>query len=110
MSKFDDISEVLEGPVGWIVVIGLGAIILYVGIKAIDTEIGNGVDSVSAAIKQDMQKVSCWWNNSCMLTSLVSGGKSNACITQYLACQSMGAAACVAAANASSCPLCGGAC
>lgn len=100
MTKLDDLAETLDGPVGWIVV-GVAALVaLYLGVKAID----NGISNVNTAVSDDIKKASCWFNNACLLTCLISGGKSTQCIGKYLTC------GCAARATASGCPLCGSAC
>lgn len=80
MSKWDDVSEVLEGPVGWVVVVAVGAIVLYVGIKAIDDElekewaafqdwlkgipgsVGNAVGGAAASINSNVAPISTLCN------------------------------------------------
>jgi hypothetical protein len=99
MTTFDDISEILDGPAGWLLVAAVGALVLYIGVKAID----NGASEVGSAISADVQKVSCWFN-SCLFASRPGGCVITCALTGW----QNKAVACVQSANSGgACPLLG---
>jgi hypothetical protein len=68
MSVTQDTLDLLEGPIGWLVVAAVGALVVYIGIKAIESE----GQCIGSKISDDIQGLQDWFNQ-CLFASKPGG-------------------------------------